>query len=108
MFADLVRANGPDVIDLGAETPTETLLEVADRFDGRLVICLTVTHEAGRNHAAASAAAIGERFPDAIVLVGGRAVHDRDDAAGLGSTTWSPDASHAAARAAEFAAQLAA
>lgn len=108
MFADLVRANGPDVIDLGAETPTETLLEVADRFDGRLVICLTVTHEAGRQHAASSAAVIAERFPEAIVLIGGRAVHDRDDATAMGSTTWSPDPSEAAARAAEFAAQLAA
>ncbi len=108
MFADLVRSNGCDVIDLGAETPLETLLEVANRHDGRLVICLTITHPLGRTAASHSIAALREQYPDIPVFVGGRAIVSTDDALALGSSALdSNDPATAAASVAHLSATLA-
>ncbi len=88
MFADLVRANGPDAIDLGAQTPASTFSEVVQRSSGGLVVAVVVTNDHALREAQQCAAAVREAGPAVPVVVGGYAVKSRSEAELLGATHW--------------------
>ncbi len=89
LFADLVRAEGPDVIDLGAQTPASTFADVARETSGQLVISVVVTHLGALDDVRQIASAVHEADPTVPILIGGYAVPDEETAMALGATHWS-------------------
>lgn len=96
MFADLIRAQGPDAIDLGAQTPASTFADVAGDTSGGLVIAIVVTHPEALDDAAQCVEAIRGVDAKVPVLVGGYAVATHEHADALGATHWAKTSHQAA------------
>jgi excisionase family DNA binding protein len=92
IIADLLRGQGFDVIDLGANTPAESFAETADGADRLVTVVIGVTAP-GLDDAARSAVAALRRAGLAVpVLAGGAAIAGPDHARALGADAWTgPD-----------------
>ena len=91
MFADLLRAQGLTVVDLGSAASTEAFRRVLARVDGPTAACVTAT-TSGRDEAIqAMVDELRRVLPEVVVAVGGAAVRDAAHAAALGSEVWEPD-----------------
>lgn len=103
LFADLVRAKGPDVIDLGSQTPAATFADVAQTTTGDgLVIVIVVTLPAAQPDAQRSAAAIRGVDSATPILIGGYGVPNEQTATTLGATHWAETNDEAATLAASL------
>lgn len=94
IIADLLRGRGFEVTDLGADTPTESFLEVIDASasEHRLVgIVISSTTTQNLEQAAQTIAAIRAKRPDVAVALGGSGVPTSVEAEAAGATIWSPD-----------------
>ena len=89
ILADVLRGARFEVIDLGANTPSESFAQSASRPD-RLVAVLVGATTRGREKAIArSVDAIRAARPQTIILAGGAAVTDESAASRLGADGWS-------------------
>lgn len=88
MIADIVRSAGYSVLDLGANTPVESLETTAARTDDLVAVCLSVVYDAALHDVAEMIAAVRRASPGVPVFVGGRAVADAATAEGLGADGW--------------------
>lgn len=94
LVADLLRAQGWRAVDLGADTPTDTLIDLARSEDNLVGIALCATTPltaAARSRLRRSVAQIRRAVP-APVLLGGAAVADGEDAGALGADGWAATA----------------
>ncbi len=92
LFADLVRREGAEVVDLGANVDAESVVDAAQGIDGPIVVCLTLT---GPGHHAATRALVTELrslLADPVIAVGGGDVRDQATASSLGADVWHEDA----------------
>jgi methanogenic corrinoid protein MtbC1 len=94
VVADLLRARGMVVVDLGADTPAEEVATAASRAD-RLVavgLCATTSLDRERTRALRRAVALVRDATGATVLLGGAAIADADVADRLGADRWTATA----------------
>lgn len=93
LLADILRDAGWRVIDLGADTPDDSIIEAA-RAAGEDLVCigLSVANEQHLAPARRSVAAIKRAIPEVPVLVGGPAVKTAADAASMKADGWAPEA----------------
>lgn len=97
MVADLSRAAGLSVVDLGADVPEEVFLTAAGAPD-LVAVGVSISVDDARAAAAAVVAAVRDAHPDALILAGGPAVAGLDAALALGAHSWEPDAVAAASQ----------
>lgn len=89
IVGDLLRGAGFEVLDLGANTPTESFVETS-RGASRLVAVLIASSTPGRDAAVrATTRALRRSGISSPVLVGGAAIDDEDHARRLGADDWS-------------------
>jgi excisionase family DNA binding protein len=92
IIADLLRGQGFDVIDLGANTPPGSFAEAAERASRLVAVVIGVTAPGLDDGVRASVAALAGGPATAPVLVGGAAVTDAEHARRLGADAWTgPD-----------------
>ncbi|MFH2073152.1 MAG: cobalamin-dependent protein [Actinomycetota bacterium] len=94
MVADMLRAAGFEVVDLGSDVPIESFVE-AVRDTAPVAVGVSVTGTNALAAAAAVAAAVRAES-DTPILFGGWAVEDAGHAARLGGTGYAPDGAAAA------------
>ncbi|MEN9644896.1 MAG: hypothetical protein RL238_1565 [Actinomycetota bacterium] len=100
MLADLLRGEGWEVSDLGADMPTESFVAAATSVPVLAAIGISVSSVEGAAAAAELCSALRAAVPGVAIVLGGAAVHGREHAFELGAT-------HYAGSAREFAEQLA-
>jgi excisionase family DNA binding protein len=100
MLADLLRGEGWEVSDLGADMPTESFVSTAVNSPGLAAIGVSISSPEGAAAAPELCAALRQAVPGVALLLGGNAVEGREHALSLGAT-------HYAGSAREFAEQLA-
>lgn len=85
VLGDLMRLQGWDVTDLGANTPSASFLHAAKRTQGLVAVGLSVTHidHLGAVHECCSL--IRQELPDVRVVIGGQAVRNEEHARLLGA-----------------------
>jgi excisionase family DNA binding protein len=91
LAADVVRAAGWSVVDLGASVPAESLARAATRADRLVAVAVSASADGHLDDLADAVAAVRAAVPSASVLVGGSAV-DAATAARLGADGWAADA----------------
>jgi len=74
LLADLGRGIGYDVLDLGADVPAASLLEMAEQSPRLVAVGIGVMSLQTRDAAADTIAAVHRQFPGLNVLVGGRGI----------------------------------
>lgn len=92
ILADLLRLEGWDVCDLGADTPSESFVHVLATLDGVVAVGVSVTDPACLDACAATCAvlrAAGVRVP---IFVGGQAITSQAHAVELGADGSATDA----------------
>lgn len=92
ILADLLRLEGWDVSDLGADTPAASFALAASDVDDLAAVGLSVTHADNLERCAATCALLHEADLGVPILVGGLAIRDRDHARSLGADEYAPDA----------------
>jgi len=93
LLAGVARAEGFDVVELGADTPSESFVRAARAADRLVAVGLSVAIPDHEDEVAATVAALRAAV-DVPVLVGGPAI-DEAGAARLGADGWAPDAATA-------------
>ena len=97
ILADVLRHDGYEVVDLGADTPPDSFVDTAGATD-RLVAVLIGVTGSGQDRGVAATVTALRRSGIGPVLVRGAAVTDEARAARLGADGWSgPDGRHAIA-----------
>lgn len=97
MFADLLRAQGLAVVDLGSDPPPHAFSRALTRVDGPAALCVSATTSGNDAGIRALVEDLHRCFPGLVVAVGGAGVDGTDHAASLGSQVWEPDPLLAAA-----------
>lgn len=91
MFSDLIRGEGFEVSDLGADMPVDAFVSAALETPDLVAIGVSVTSTDHLDAAAELLAALHAAVPDVVIVVGGRAVPDAAAAERLGGE-WASDA----------------
>lgn len=85
VVADLLRLEGWEVSDLGADTPPSSFVHTALSTDDLVAVGVSVTHPDHLDACAEACAALHEAAIGAPVIVGGQALRDGDHARELGA-----------------------
>jgi excisionase family DNA binding protein len=91
MAADVVRAAGYAVIDLGSDVPPDSLALAAARADRLVAVGISAATAGGEDAVRQAVAVVRATVPDVAVLVGGPAM-DAELAAAIGADGFAPDA----------------
>ena len=91
MLADLLRNEGYEVFDLGADLPVEAFVQAVRTTSDLSAVGVSVTSADCLGAAAELVQAVREAAPGVRVVVGGHAVTSDADAEALGAE-WAPDA----------------
>ena len=94
ILRELLRSRQYDVVDLGANTPAESLVERANSTDGLLAIGLAASTPDNDATIAATLRALADGVAVPVVL-GGGALRDDEHARTLGPCIWSSSPRHA-------------
>ena len=100
MLADLLRGEGWEVSDIGADMPVASFVSAATSIPVLAAIGVSVSSAEGVASVGELCAALRTAVPGVAIVLGGAAVHGREHALELGAT-------HYAGSAREFAEQLA-
>ena len=92
MLADLLRLEGWDVCDLGADTPSESFVHVLATMDGVTAVGVSVTDPTHLDSCAATCAALRAAGVQVPIYVGGQAVASEAHAVELGADGHAADA----------------
>jgi methanogenic corrinoid protein MtbC1 len=92
MLADLLRLEGWDVCDLGADTPSESFVHVLATMDGVTAVGISVTDPTHLDSCAATCAALRAAGVQVPIYVGGQAVVSEAHAVELGADGHAADA----------------
>ena len=88
MLADLLRVDGWEVSDLGADLPPESFVAAAAATPDLVAVGLSVTLADHLPAAASTLAALRAAVPRPYLVVGGEAVRDAAHARALGADDW--------------------
>lgn len=89
LVANLVRAAGFRVIELGTDAPAAAVVDAVASVDDAVAVGLSVTTADRLAEAGTVMAAVRAAHPGLPVLIGGQAVRNEDIAALVGATSWS-------------------
>jgi excisionase family DNA binding protein len=103
ILADILRGEGLDAVDLGADTPVASFLETVGARDDVVAVAISVGADANGPAAREVAARVRAARPGIAVFVGGPAVKDEGAATKLGATEYGATALEVAARCLELA-----
>jgi methanogenic corrinoid protein MtbC1 len=92
ILADLLRLEGWDVSDLGADTPPRSFLVAAGEIDDLVAIGISVTGSGALDAAAEICSMVRAAGISVPVLIGGRAVEHAEHARSLGADGYGVDA----------------
>jgi excisionase family DNA binding protein len=92
MLGDLLRGEGWEVSDLGADMPSKSFVAAVLDTPDVSAIGVSISSPEGLVCAPELFAALRESLPDVLLVVGGVAVHDRDHAFALGATDFADSA----------------
>jgi len=93
MVADLLRGDGWEVSDLGADLPTESFVVAVQATESLVAVGVSVTSTDNLEAAAELIAALRLVLAnDVLIVVGGHAVADADHAVALGADSWASSA----------------
>ena len=92
MLADLLRLEGWDISDLGADTPRESFLLTAASLDDLVAVGVSVTHPQSLGSAAATCEMLRDAQLGVPVLLGGQAIESETHARSLGADGFAADA----------------
>lgn len=95
VVADLVRLNGFNCLELGADVPPEAFAGATRNADRLVAVGIGVTTATNLDVVSKTVAAVHAVDPAIPVVLGGQAVADRDAAAETGATAWATDGAHA-------------
>lgn len=90
MFADVLRAYGVNVIDLGGSPDTGSFIQAAQRHEDA-VIAISVTGPGHDEAIEATVEAIRGTFVDIPIAIGGGAIASQEHAESLGADLWHSD-----------------
>lgn len=90
LAADLLRTEGFDVIDLGADVPADAFVACALATEDLTAVAISVTSTQHRASAATLVQALRASGLVAPIVVGGSALSERD-AMAVGADEWAPD-----------------
>jgi methanogenic corrinoid protein MtbC1 len=96
MVADVLRGEGWPVIDLGADVPTESLLEAAAATPDLVAVGISISVDRHLARAGDTVREFRGAHPGVAVIAGGPAVRDDAVARRLAVDGWAPDARTAA------------
>lgn len=89
MLADLLRREGWDVLDLGADTPAQSFAHAAAGVEDLVAIGISVSSDESLDSARETLKILRTQVDDDVRLViGGHAIHDLDHARSLGADYW--------------------
>ena len=92
IMRDLLRGEGFEVIDLGADTPAESFVEACSGADRLVAVALCVTAPQVETSVRTTVELLRSAEVGVPVVVGGGAVVSEDAAYALGADRWSSDA----------------
>lgn len=92
LLAAVLRGHGYEVVELGADTPAEEIVNIARRHPELLAIGLSASTTSARQSAAAAVAQVRAGLDDAFVLLGGGGVEAHAQAVTAGADDWAADA----------------
>lgn len=92
ILADLLRLEGWEVSDLGADTPAASFLLTAESLDDLSAVGISVTSPESLSTAAETCALLREAGLSVPVFLGGRAIQDEAHARSLGADGFATDA----------------
>jgi excisionase family DNA binding protein len=91
MLADIVRASGFEVSDLGADVPAESFVFAAGEAQRLVAVGISVTSVDSLAATTDVIGALRSTMPTVPILVGGHAVQDEAHARALGADAWASD-----------------
>ncbi|HVJ96157.1 MAG TPA: cobalamin-dependent protein, partial [Acidimicrobiia bacterium] len=91
MVADVLRGAAFDVVDLGADTPAESFVQMIQRTDA-VALGISASTDGAVDAVAKTIRAVREAHPDIPIMVGGPAFPTAADAEAVGADGWAPDA----------------
>jgi MerR family transcriptional regulator, light-induced transcriptional regulator len=97
MVADALRWEGFGVVDLGADVPLRSFLDVATSTPDVAAIGISVSVDDHRPECAEVLEKLRDVAPSALLLAGGPALADEESARALGADGWAPHAGALAA-----------
>ncbi|MFZ9630178.1 MAG: helix-turn-helix domain-containing protein [Ilumatobacteraceae bacterium] len=99
LLADLLRGEGWEVSDLGADMPTDSFVRSALSTDDLSAVGVSVTHVDSLESAGELIGALREALAgtSVAIAVGGAAIRDAEHAQALGADWWAPSAREFAA-----------
>jgi excisionase family DNA binding protein len=89
LFADLLRGDGFDVVDLGADTPTASFVEEVGRTERLVAVAISATSRPEDGSLAELIAAL-HRAASVPIVLGGRAIASEEQARAFGADHWAP------------------
>lgn len=92
LVSDLVRLNGWEVIDLGADTPASSFAHSALAADDLVAVGISVTTVESLDAAAEALAAVRSAVPGVLLVAGGHGIAGTEHAQFLGADLWAGDA----------------
>jgi excisionase family DNA binding protein len=92
ILGDLLRLEGWEVSDLGANTPVESFAVVAPTIDDLVAIGVSAMHPQNLEQCAATCARLRQADLGVPIVVGGQAVRDAEHARELGADAYASDA----------------
>jgi methanogenic corrinoid protein MtbC1 len=92
ILADILRGEGLDAIDLGADTPLESFVDIAGSRDDVVAVAVSVGSDAVLPAAADVVTAIHAALPGISVFLGGPAVRDEQVAREHGADDYAASA----------------
>ena len=95
MVGDVLRSEGFEVIQLGADVPVDHLVAMAFRAE-LLAVGVSVSTDGGLIHAERAVSRLHEHLPGVGVFLGGPAVGSEETARASGADGWAADAGSAA------------
>jgi excisionase family DNA binding protein len=103
LLGDILRGEGLDVVDLGADTPVDSFIATAQSRDDIVAVAISVGSDATLENARGVAAAVHGAVPGIAVFIGGPAVGDEATARRLGADEYGETAVDVARRCLELA-----
>ncbi len=92
ILSDLLRLEGWDVSDLGADTPVDSFVLAANSIDDLVAVGLSVTSQESIAAAAATCRALRASESSVPILLGGLAIESTEHARSLGGDAYASDA----------------
>lgn len=103
ILADILRSEGLDTIDLGADTPVASFIETASARDDLVAVAICVGADETMLTVTAAVREIRAALPDVAIFVGGPAVPGEAAARRLGATAYGASARDVADQCIAFA-----